>query len=162
MRGDFMKAFLCRWPNGDCSVVVANDRTHADSLLDEVDNPDRAELFELKKSFAIHFRLQTPTPEDGIEAALTLDDQAFSEGLGDELGRVYPILNEVLTREDATQEMVEEAVEQEKNPIYDKKPALSSDPRAAAVQTELEMPRSVAERLAHMSDEDKEDEESSN
>lgn len=45
--------------------------------------------------------------------------------------------------------------------VRGKNPGLSFDPRAAALQVRGEMPRSVAERIAQMSDQNPDDEESS-
>ena len=39
--------YLCRWPNGDVSLVEAEDAQEASILLDEVGNADEAELHHL-------------------------------------------------------------------------------------------------------------------
>jgi hypothetical protein len=156
-----MKAYLCRWPNGDLSIAVAPNRLGADTVLDEQDNPDCAEILPVNKAFAIHFTLQNPRPKSSLDSALAFDSLPFSEELLDEFQRAYPVLGEVLAREDATQEMIDQAVEQEKSPIYDREPELSEHSGVAAVQTELQMPRSLAESLAGriVNDEDEADED---
>ena len=40
-------AFLCRWPNGDCSVVMARSKADAIEKLDEVANAEDCPMVEL-------------------------------------------------------------------------------------------------------------------
>ena len=42
-----MPLYLCRWPNGDCSVVWAANKGEAIELLDEVDNAEGCPLTAL-------------------------------------------------------------------------------------------------------------------
>jgi hypothetical protein len=35
-----MPVFLCRWPNGDFSMVKANNKDQAIEFLDEIDNAE--------------------------------------------------------------------------------------------------------------------------
>ena len=42
-----MPLFLCRWPNGDCSVVRARTRIEAVRRLDEVGNAETCPLTQL-------------------------------------------------------------------------------------------------------------------
>ena len=71
---------ICRWPNGDISLVAANSRTEADYILDEVENPNFAELLPLSHPIAIHFSLiKKVSPGDSIRDALELDDSAFND-----------------------------------------------------------------------------------
>ena len=51
-----MALFLCRWPNGDCSVVLARDETEAIERLDEVANAEGCPITELE-NLQIHFAL---------------------------------------------------------------------------------------------------------
>jgi simple sugar transport system ATP-binding protein len=44
-----MKVFICRWQNGDLSIVSARDPEDAVSVLDEVADATDAELFETKE-----------------------------------------------------------------------------------------------------------------
>ncbi len=43
-----MPLYLCRWPNGDVSVLMARNKTDAIIQLDEFDNADYAEISRLK------------------------------------------------------------------------------------------------------------------
>jgi hypothetical protein len=151
---------ICRWPNGDISLVAAESRTEADYVLDEIQNPDGAELLPLNHPIAIHFSLKTASPGDSITDALELDHPAFNEALEESIGtRAYPVLSEVLAKPRCTQKMIDAALDQEKQPIGEKKPELSEHPGAAHVQSTLEMPRSVAEALAETAENDEEDDE---
>ena len=58
---------ICRWPNGDISLVAAHSRTEADYVLDEIENPDCAPLLPLSHPLAIHFSLRRVSPGDSIE-----------------------------------------------------------------------------------------------
>jgi hypothetical protein len=51
-----MKVFICRWQNGDLSIVGARDPEDAVSILDEVEDATDAELFEIK-DLLINFQL---------------------------------------------------------------------------------------------------------
>jgi hypothetical protein len=154
------KSLICRWPNGDISLVAARTRTEVDSLLDEVDNPDCAEFLEIDQPIAVHFTLRKIELGQSVFDALTLDDPGFNERLMESVrDRAYPILNDALSSKCVTQGTIDAAIDQEKAPIYDKMPDLSEDPGVAAVQTELQMPRSLADHLARLGHEDTEDEE---
>ena len=43
-----MPAYLCRWMNGDVSLVMADDRDDAVIRLDEFGNAEEAELYEIE------------------------------------------------------------------------------------------------------------------
>ena len=51
-----MPFYLCRWPSGGCSVVLARDRKDAVVKLDEVANAEGCPLIELD-DFQAHFHL---------------------------------------------------------------------------------------------------------
>ena len=51
-----MPLYLCRWPNGDASVVMARNKTAAIIQLDEFDNAEYAEISRLNE-FLVDFRL---------------------------------------------------------------------------------------------------------
>jgi hypothetical protein len=148
---------ICRWPNGDISLVAAESRTEADYVLDEIQNPDGAELLPLNHPIAIHFSLKRASPGDSITDALELDHPAFNEALEESVAtRAYPVLSEVLAKSRCTQKMIDAALDQEKQPIGERKPELSEHPGAAHVQSTVEMPKSVAEALAEMTEDEEE------
>jgi hypothetical protein len=150
---------ICRWPNGDISLVAANSRTEADYILDEVENPNFAELLPLSHPIAIHFSLiKKVSPGDSIRDALELDDSAFNDALLESISeRAYPVLSEVLANPKCTQKMIDAAIDQEREPIADKQPELSAHPGAALVQSMVDIPKSVAEALAEMAEDDQEE-----
>ena len=82
-----MPLFLCRWPNGDCSAVLAASEQDALIKLDEVANAEGCPLVRLD-DFQVHFRLT----DDG-ELAL----ENFGEVTDEQVWEFcYPILDGVL------------------------------------------------------------------
>jgi len=83
-----MPIFMCRWPNGDFSVVNAATKNDAIYLLDEVGNGEGCPVKILKTDFMVHFTLA----DDG-EIALEL----FGELLDEEIMEFgYPLLSKAL------------------------------------------------------------------
>jgi hypothetical protein len=52
-----MPVYICRWPNGDFSVVSAANRERAIELLDEIGNAEGSPISVIK-DFMIHFELK--------------------------------------------------------------------------------------------------------
>ena len=78
--------FLCRWPNGDFSVVKASNKDEAIELLDEIGNAEGSPVTPINDNFMVHF-------------VLTDDGDFELEGWGEETGelimkRAYPVLDE--------------------------------------------------------------------
>jgi hypothetical protein len=141
-----MPTYLCRWSNGDVSLAAGESEVEVADVLDEVDNPDAAELMQLDHAIAVHFKLGTRPGEEGT---LPLRFEDMSEQLESSIyERAYPVYNEVQTRPDSTVKELTEALKHEKNPIYRKAPEPSSDPSVAGLQDEMQMPRVVLEHLA--------------
>ena len=83
-----MPLFLCRWPNGDCSVVWASNEEDAIVQLDQVGNAEACPIVRLP-AFQAHFVL-TDRGELAIEA--------LGEGAGQDIvSRAYPLLDRALT-----------------------------------------------------------------
>ena len=141
-----MPVFICRWPNGDVSLAAGESEVEVAGVLDEVDNPDAAELMQLDHAVAVHFKLGVRPGEDGT---LPLRLENMSEQLESSIyERAYPVYNEVHTKPDSTVTELTEALKHEKNPIYGRVPEPSSDPSVAGLQDEMQMPRVVLEHLA--------------
>ena len=51
-----MPLYLCRWPNGDCSVVWDSTKGAAVELLDEIANAEGCPLTPIR-DFMVHFHL---------------------------------------------------------------------------------------------------------
>ena len=82
-----MPLFLCRWPNGDCSVVLARTREDAIIELDQVGNAEGCPITPVR-TFQIQFALT-----DRGELAL----EWFGEGTKEEIvSRAYPLLEKAL------------------------------------------------------------------
>lgn len=83
-----MALFLCRWPNGDCSVVWARNKEDAIVELDQVGNAEGCPIVQVR-AFQVHFVLT----EQG-ELAL----EGFGEGTKEEIVSVaYPLLDTALS-----------------------------------------------------------------
>lgn len=139
-----MSVYLCRWPNGDISLVSGKNRLAIDDVLDEVGNPDGAEMIRIKHPVAVHFRLI-----EKIQSQYSIPDCLEFEGIDErsywELRSAYPVLHEVLRKEDATQEQIAAAVEQEKERVEVALPDLPGDPIEAMIQVQTNMPKRLAE-----------------
>ena len=82
-----MPLYMCRWPNGDCSVVWATNKVEAIEILDEVDNAEGCPLLALR-DFMVHFRLS----DDG-----EIQLEGFGEATEDALFQLaYPVLDKTL------------------------------------------------------------------
>ena len=139
-----MPVYLCRWPNGDVSLAAGESEVEVSDVLDEVDNPDAAELMQLDHAIAVHFKLGTRPGEEGTLPLLFED---MSEQLESSIcERAYPVYNEVRAKTDPTIKELTEALKHEKNPIYRKAPEPSANPSVAPLQDELQMPRVVLGR----------------
>ena len=141
-----MPVYLCRWPNGDVSLAAGESEVEVADVLDEVDNPDGAELMQLDHAIAVHWKLGTRPGEEGT---LPLRFEGMSEQLESSIyERAYPVYDEVRTKSDPTVTELTEALKHEKNPIYRKAPEPSPNPSVVRLQDELQMPRVVLEHLA--------------
>jgi hypothetical protein len=128
------------------SVAAGESEVEVADVLDEVDNPDAAELMQLDHAIAVHFKLGTKPGEEGT---LPLRFEDMSEELESSIyERAYPVYNEVYSKPDPKINELTEALKHEKNPIYRKAPEPSSNPSVAGLQDELQMPRVVLEHLA--------------
>lgn len=97
-----MSNFLCRWPNGDLSLVSARDPNKAIIILDEIGDATEAELFETKNLF-VNFTL---TDRGQLEF------ENFAELFnGDVMEKCYPlILKAQLQDEDETEDYTQAVI----------------------------------------------------
>lgn len=83
-----MPLFLCRWPNGDCSIVWARNAEDAIVELDQVGNAEGCPIVQLR-TFQAHLVLT-----DHGELAL----EALGDGTGQQIvSSVYPLLDTALS-----------------------------------------------------------------
>ena len=101
-KGEDMPLFLCRWPNGDCSVVWAPHKEDAIVELDQVGNAEACPITQVR-SFQLHFVLNEQgklmlealgegTEEEIFSFAYPVLDQALSDAYGDEIYDSYETL----------------------------------------------------------------------
>jgi hypothetical protein len=156
-----MPLFICRWQNGDFSAVSASSREEAMELLDEVGNADVAEVFTAKR-FMAHFQLKKQV--DDLEEPVPVDFEGFGEETYDTLReRVYPVFSKASMRVHDELQLNDDAPEQEYNAALkvlndavvtermrnwdSKKAELSDDPDVAELQTQVDVPRPMAEQV---------------
>jgi len=114
-----MPVFLCRWPNGDCSIVSARNKDDAIFALDEVGSA-RPEWLRPIRHFMVHFQL-TDDGELGIES--------FGRNTDDDICKAYPALVDTMGRlheGEATTAEVQVAVRIERERVKD--PNASPEP----------------------------------
>lgn len=159
--------YLCRWPNGDVSFVAGRSRAEIDDILDEVGNPDMAEMIRINHCFAVHLKLKEKAGDDVQRITDLLELEQVDEGSYDALDEAYPELDSAFheicdLEEDAegkgkpTEEqiaatqgkiakIIEDALEAEKERLEPKEVDLSSNPLAAKLQLQMDAPRSLIE-----------------
>jgi hypothetical protein len=136
-----MGLYLCRWENGDFSVVQAKSKDDAIEMLDDVANAEGLPLYAIS-DFMAHFRL---SDEGKVEF----------EGFGDEFynyvrERVHPVLGELdVSPYDAGPEDmsgIKKAVEQERCRVK-AKPAPEPDTELGKrIKAEMDLPTSFINR----------------
>jgi hypothetical protein len=136
-----MALYLCRWGNGDFSIVQASNKEHAIEMLDEVANAEGMPLYAIKE-FMVHFQL---TDEGTIELEEFGDD--FSEYV---LNRVHPILaNLHISPYDASAKnkaKIRAAVQAERIRLK-RKPAPEPDTEIGKrIKAQIDMPTSLINR----------------
>src|ERR1700722_3762839 len=129
-----MPIFLCRWPNGDCSLVAARTKTEAIERLDEVANAEGCAIKRLEQ-LQVHFRLTD-------EGQLALD--GVGEAMEDEIFEFcYPELEQAVADGDD----LTVAVNRERDRVQ---PAVVKAPETELGQRaklELDMPTTLVDRI---------------
>ena len=74
--------YLCRWPNGDLSLVFGQTRRDTLDALDEIDDPSNCSLIPIR-SGALHLKL---TDEGRLEY------EGVSEEVGEAVAKAHPII----------------------------------------------------------------------
>lgn len=83
-----MAVFLCRWPNGDVSIVSARTAREARIILDEFANADHAKIVRMNE-FLVDLKLNN---------CGRLELSQLGEATYDEvMKQAYPVLSETLT-----------------------------------------------------------------
>ncbi len=135
-----MALYLCRWENGDFSVVQANDKQHAIEMLDEVGNAEGMPLYRISE-FMAHFRL---TDEGTVEL------EEFGEVFeGHVWERVYPALAEIGSLSGATPEdqaRIKNAVQFERERVKPKPHAEPDTELGKLIKAQTDAPTCVVNR----------------
>jgi len=142
-----MPLYLCRWPNGDCSVVWASTKGAAVELLDEIANAEGCPLTPIQ-DFMVNFRL---TDEGRLQL------EGFGEATEDAIFHTaYPILNEAMLNAPAHEEtgdltaggiaLVQEAVAQERKRVRPKKVKEPQTELGRKIKRETDMPTGLVDR----------------
>ena len=155
-----MPVFICRWQNGDFSVVSAPSRETAITMLDEVGNAENCDLFPVK-NFMAHFRLKEQA--DGIDEMVPVELEEFGEDTCDLLcERVYPVYNKAvmdaienwpdndpvpLEKVNEVLRNFNEALQSERTRQWGAKPPGASARPAAALGIGGDIPKAGAERV---------------
>ena len=119
----FMAIYICRWPNGEFSIVAARTKSDAIELLDEWGNAEQASLKQMPDCM-FDFRL-----DDSGQIELAQIGEAAHDYI---METCYPGLGEVLMKADWDDELqdhsakgyeqIRAAVEHERNRLWDKQP----------------------------------------
>ena len=144
-----MPVFVCRWPNGDLSIVVAQNKEEARIRLDEFGNADHAEIFRVKQ-FLLDLRLNDLG---------RLEVSEFGEETVEQIMRTaYPLLWKTLISDELLQhkenspkyrQLVRKAAERERNRMGQRKRQLPKARTEAGkrLQEEDDFPAAKADRL---------------
>jgi hypothetical protein len=136
-----MPLYLCRWENGDFSVVQAKNKMHALEMLDETANAEGLPLYPIN-DFMAHFRL---TDEGLVEL------EEFGEQFGDHIREnVYPVLSALnISLYDHSPEdkpRIKAAVQQERDWLK-ANPAPEPDTELGKrIKAQMDMPTAVVNR----------------
>ena len=129
-----MPLYVCRWGNGDFSVVQASNKDHALEMLDEIANAEGLPL-HVTTDFMAHFRL---TDDGTIELEGFGDD--FEGHLADHF---YPKLSEaqiaVHGGAGADESWIRAAVEVERNRIKAKSPTAPDTEIGKKLKSQMDM-----------------------
>jgi hypothetical protein len=138
--------FMCRWPNGDCSVVQATNKGNAIELLDEVGNAEGCPLTALKENFMVHFKLT----DDG-----ELELELFGELLDGEIMEFgYPILCEAGNRasgfsddSEKARKIMREAAIRERERVTERKPKEPKTLLGSKMKAAMDAPTRKVDRI---------------
>ena len=139
-----MALYLCRWENGDFSIVQASNRECAIEMLDEEANAEGLPLYVIT-DFMAHFRL---TDEGTVEL------EAFGELFGEHVREhVHPVLGKLdVSPHDAAPEdktRIKNAVQLERNRVKAEQSAEPDTELGKRIKAQTDMPTSVINRHIH-------------
>jgi hypothetical protein len=139
-----MALFLCRWENGDFSVVQASNRELAIEMLDEVANAEGMPVYQIS-NFMAHFQLT----DEGV-----VEFECFGEQFEKHVRKcVHPVLGKLsVSPYDAAPEeraQIKEAIELERSRVS-ASPAPEPDTELGKqIKAQTDFPTSVINRHVH-------------
>jgi hypothetical protein len=140
-----MAVYLCRWPNGEFSIVSARTKDDAIELLDEWGNAEQASLTRMSDCM-FDFRLS----DDG-QIELGGIGEATEEYI---METCYPELQKAVSTaegddSDVSQRQIREAVERERARLWDNQPPVkpAATQLGREIQKQLGAPSVVVDRI---------------
>jgi hypothetical protein len=140
-----MAVYLCRWPNGEFSIVSARTKDDAIELLDEWGNAEQASVKRMTDCM-FDFRLS----DDG-QIELGGIGEATEEYI---METCYPELQKAVSAaegddSDVSQRQIREAVERERTRLWDNQPAVkpAATQLGREIQKQLGAPSVVVDRI---------------
>jgi len=144
-----MPVYMCRWENGEVSVVSAKSKKDACLLLDELAEVEPDDLHPVS-DFMLSFKLTDNGALDEVSEMGEDTQELFNQ-------TIYPVLFQAKMKVDSASEatpqvksrIIREAVREENSRLEGKmKRRLSRDPAARTLQERMHMSAAVAERFA--------------
>jgi hypothetical protein len=142
-----MAVFLCRWPNGDFSVVKAVNRDQAIEFLDEVGNAEGCPVPAIK-DFMVHFGLT----DDG-----EFELQTYGEMTREHIMRLgYPVLDKAFldaatdktgTLTEEGQKTIRQAVEKERERVSPRKAKEPITLLGRRMKAKMDAPSKMIDRI---------------
>ena len=140
-----MAVYLCRWPNGEFSIVSARTKDDAIELLDEWGNAEQASVKRMTDCM-FDFRLS----DDG-QIELGGIGEATEEYI---METCYPELQKAVSAaegddSDVSQRQIREAVERERTRLWDNQPPVkpAATQLGREIQKQLGAPSVVVDRI---------------
>ena len=144
-----MPVYMCRWENGEVSVVRAKSKKDACLLLDELAEVEPDDLHPVS-DFMLSFKLTDNGALDEVSEMGEDTQELFNQ-------TIYPVLFQAKMKVDSASEatpqvksrIIREAVREENSRFEGKmKRRQSRDPAARTLQERMHMSAAVAERFA--------------
>jgi len=144
-----MPVYMCRWENGEVSVVSAKSKKDACLLLDELAEVEPDDLHPVS-DFMLSFKLTDNGALDEVSEMGEDTQELFNQ-------TIYPVLFQAKMKVDSASEatpqvksrIIREAVREENSRFEGKmKRRQSRDPAARTLQERMHMSAAVAERFA--------------
>jgi hypothetical protein len=139
-----MPVYLCRWPNGDFSIVKAAHKDEAIEFLDEVGNAEGCPVTAIR-DFMVHFILT----DDG-----EFELETYGEITQEHIMRAYPLLSDAFSSvygsgvsTEEGQKAIREAVNKERERVSPKRVKEPKTARGREIKAMMDVPTSKVNRI---------------